>query len=267
MTETISWTAHRRMTGGDLELRDIVWGVPGRQILDGVSLRAAPSAFVGLVGPNGSGKSSLLRCIYRVHRPQSGAVTLDGIDLWRLGAAAAARQVAAVLQETPTGFGLTVRQMAALGRTPHLSGLADESAEDRRIVDEALVAMELDRHGGHPFDLLSGGEKQRVLFARALAQRPRLLVLDEPTNHLDIRHQRDLLRLVRSLGITVLASLHDLNQAAAYCDQVHVLDGGRIVAAGIPAAVFTPAMIAGTFGLDAAVEARPGGRVAIRYED
>jgi iron complex transport system ATP-binding protein len=255
------------MTGGDLELRDVVWGVPGRCILDGVSLRAAPGAFVGLVGPNGSGKSSLLRCVYRLHRPLSGTVMLDGIDLWRLSAPAAARQVAAVLQETPIGFGLTVRQMVSLGRTPHLSGLAEESAGDRRIVDEALAAMELDRQDGQPFDLLSGGEKQRVLFARALTQRPRLLVLDEPTNHLDIRHQRDLLRLVRRLGITVLASLHDLNQAAAYCDQVHVLDGGRIVSAGSSAAVFTPALIAETFGIEALVEPRGGGRVAIRYED
>ncbi|HEV2678429.1 MAG TPA: ABC transporter ATP-binding protein [Aliidongia sp.] len=266
MTEPIQSPAHPAATAADLVLHDIVWTVPGRRILDGVSLRVAPGAFVGLVGPNGGGKSSLLRCAYRVHRPQSGSVLLDGIDLWKIAPRTAARRIAAVLQETPSGFGLTVRQMAALGRTPHLAGMADESAQDQRIVADALALVDLADAADRSFDLLSGGEKQRVLFARALVQQPRLLILDEPTNHLDIRHQRDLLRLVRGLGVSVLASLHDLNQAAAYCDRIHVLDAGRIVAAGTPAEIFTPASIARTFGLEATVDTRPDGRVSLRYE-
>jgi iron complex transport system ATP-binding protein len=138
---------------------------------------------------------------------------------------------------------------------------------DRQAVEQALAVVGLVDCAGRDFSTLSGGEKQRALLARALAQAPQLLVLDEPTSHLDIRHQRDILRLVRGLGVSVLASLHDLNQAAAYCDRLCLLSDGAIAASGVPATVLTAPLIARIFEIDCCVESDSGtGRLAVRYE-
>jgi iron complex transport system ATP-binding protein len=249
-----------------VELRDLEWGPPARTILHGLSLTVPAGAFVGVVGPNGSGKSSLLRCVYRLHRPTGGAVLLDGTDVWTLSARAAAQRTAAVMQETPAAFGLTVTEIVRLGRTPHLGAFASDGARDRQWIADALAQVGLSALASRRFDELSGGEKQRTLLARALAQAPRLLILDEPTNHLDIRYQRDMLRLAKRLGITVLASLHDLNQAASYCDCLYLLADGRIAASGAPAEVLTPARIEAVFQVPCAVAIDPAtGRPSIRY--
>ena len=255
------------MTGGAaLAVERLGWGVTGRPIIRDLTLHVSPGEFVGIIGPNGSGKSSLLRCIYRYHRPDAGSVRLDGAELWALSARDAARRIAVLPQEAPGAFGMTVAEMAALGRIPHLAPLAGESAADRRAVEQALALVELAGHADRGFDTLSGGEKQRALLARALAQAPRLLVLDEPTSHLDIRHQRDILRLVRGLGISVLASLHDLNQAAAYCDRLYLLSGGTVAASGTPAEVLTAPLIGQAFEIDCGVEPDPEtGRITVRY--
>jgi iron complex transport system ATP-binding protein len=250
-----------------VDVREVVWGPPARDILRGISLSVPAGAFVGIVGPNGSGKSSLLRCVYRLHRPSRGAVLLDGTDLWQLSARDAARRTAAVLQEAPASFGLTVAEVVRLGRAPHQGAFAAESALDRRLVDEVIALVGLADLATRFFDDLSGGEKQRTLLARALVQQPRLLILDEPTNHLDIRYQRDMLRLARRLGISVLASLHDLNQAASYCDRLYVLSDGRMLASGAPADILTPELIEAVFQVTARIVPHPvTGRPSISYE-
>jgi iron complex transport system ATP-binding protein len=250
-----------------LEVSDIVWGTAGRIILQGISLLVPNGAFVGLVGPNGSGKSSLLRCVYRLHRPLRGVVRLDGSDIWRCPPRYAAERIAAVLQEAPLSLGLTVREIVQLGRTPHQGAFAAETAHDRSVVEAAVALVGLVDLAARRFDELSGGERQRTLLARAIAQEPQLLILDEPTNHLDIRYQRDVLRLARRLGVSVLASLHDLNQAAAYCDHLYVLADGRVVADGRPAEVLTPALIEAVFQVAARVAPHPlTGHPSVFYE-
>jgi len=240
-----------------LVIQNLSWTIGPRLVLDRLCIDFPASKVSGLVGPNGSGKSSLLRMIYGALRPSAGHIRLNGDDLANWNTRRRAQQIAVVLQEFPAEFGLTVEQVVALGRTPHRRFTDLSSGDDPQHVADALKATDaLDlRHRG--FDSLSGGEKQRVLIARALAQSPRLLILDEPTNHLDIRHQLEVLELLRRLQITVIVSLHDLNLAARYCDVLHVLQEGRLVAAGIPAETLTPALIAEVFGVAASVMTGP----------
>ncbi|WP_067819197.1 ABC transporter ATP-binding protein [Actinomadura kijaniata] len=240
-----------------LDLAGVSAAIDGTPILRGVDLAAAPGRFVGLIGPNGSGKSTLLRTVYRSLRPSAGVVSLDGEDLWRMPPRRAARRRAVVTQHGDVGGEFSVREVVAMGRAPHQGPLDRESAADRAAVAEALERVDLAWAAGRLFGTLSGGERQRALVARALAQRAPLLVLDEPTNHLDVRAQLDLLDLVRSLGLTLLAALHDLDHAAAYCDEVVVLERGRVRAAGPPLEVLTPAFIAEVFGVRAHVGEHP----------
>lgn len=225
--------------------------------LHDVSLRVEAGEFVGLIGPNGSGKTSLLRCAYRFTRPTVGHVLLDDVDLWAQSPRWCAQRIAVVLQEFPDAFGLSVDEVVAMGRTPHKSLFDGDSQADREIARQALLAVGMHGFEDHAFATLSGGEKQRVILARALTQQPQLLILDEPTNHLDPRYQLELLRQVKRLGIGTLASIHDLNLAAAFCDRLYVIDGGRIVASGSPHEVLTVELLREVFGVEALVDTHP----------
>lgn len=245
------------MTASELVVKGLTLTAGARRLVRDVSLTAHPGEVIGLVGPNGSGKSSLLRGVYRVLRPAEGHVHIDGADAWSLPVRRLARSVAAVVQESGTDFDLSVRQVVAMGRTPHQGLLSGDTAEDARLIDEALTAVHVSELADRPFDRLSGGERQRVLIARALAQRPSLLVLDEPTNHLDIRHQLDVLGALRRLPATVLVALHDLNLAAYYCDRIYVLRDGEVTASGPPADVLTPQLLADVYGVASEVTVHP----------
>ncbi|MGK5629915.1 ABC transporter ATP-binding protein [Streptomyces sp. URMC 123] len=229
----------------------------GRALVDGVDLEIAPGETVGLVGPNGSGKTTLLRCVYGTLRPTRGRVLLDGDDAHALGAKARARRVATVPQDGQGAFELTVRQVVAMGRSPHKRFWEADTAADAELVDRALDRLGVADLAERDFSGLSGGERQRALVARAVVQRPALLVLDEPTNHLDVRYQLEILSLVRSLGVTTVLALHDLNLAAYYCDRLYVLAGGRVVASGPPAAVLTEELLASVYGVRAEVSVHP----------
>ncbi|MEM8958834.1 MAG: ABC transporter ATP-binding protein [Pseudomonadota bacterium] len=240
--------------GAALALDGVSWAPRGRKIplLHATSLALAPGRVLGVVGPNGAGKTTLLRLLYRYHRPASGTVVVDGDDLWRISARMAAQRVAAVLQEQPTDFALTVREIVALGRVPHRRGYGSGGgARDVEIIAAALDRLDLsgfvDRHLG----TLSGGERQRVMVARALAQEPRLLILDEPTNHLDIRHQLEVLALIRDLPLTIVTSLHDLNMATQVCDEILLLKDGRPLGFGPPEAVLSEATVSSAFAVTA----------------
>ncbi|APU42624.1 MULTISPECIES: ABC transporter ATP-binding protein [unclassified Streptomyces] len=225
--------------------------VAGARLVREVTLRADEGQVVGLVGPNGSGKSTLLRCVYRALRPSAGTVLLGGEDLHSLSAREGARRLAALPQEAVTEFDFTVAEVVAMGRLPHQRSMARATDEDRKACEAALARVGAGHLADRGFLTLSGGEKQRVLIARALAQQPRVLVLDEPTNHLDIAQQLEVLALVRGSGLTVLTALHDLNLAALHCDLLHVIDSGRIVASGAPHDVLTPELLAEVFGVRA----------------
>lgn len=227
--------------------------VEGRRLVDSVLFDVQPGEFVGLVGPNGSGKSSLLRAIYRVLKPSAGHVVHLGDDVWKLSAREAARRTAVVAQERMGEFDFTVRELVLMGRTPGKGLFDGDSAHDHRIVADCLAEVGMSHCATRQFLSLSGGEKQRVLVARALAQEARFLVLDEPTNHLDIRHQLELLELITRLKTTTLAALHDLNLAARYCDRLVMLSAGRVAATGTPAEVLTAERIAAVYEVHAEI--------------
>jgi iron complex transport system ATP-binding protein len=241
-----------------LDVHEVSWSAAGARILRDVTLECPPRTVVGLIGPNGAGKTSLLRCIYRVLRPDAGVIRLDGDSVWELSARATARRMAVVPQESGGELGFTVREMVLMGRSPHKAWHETDSAADRAIVDRALDQVDLFGLADRGFGTLSGGEKQRALVARALAQEPRFLVLDEPTAHLDIRHQLEMLELIRGLELTTIAALHDLNLAALFCDRLYVLHEGRIVASGAPADVLTVDLIRDVYGVAAEVMVHRG---------
>ncbi|MBJ9975128.1 ABC transporter ATP-binding protein [Pseudomonas sp. S75] len=240
-----------------LHLHRLSWSPQGlsRPLLEGIDLHVGAGESVGLIGPNGSGKTSLLRCAYRYNRPDTGQVLLEGDDLWQHTPRWAAQRIAVMLQEFPEEFGLSVRDVVAMGRTPHLGWF--DAHGDADLIDLTLERLDLLTRAQDAFTCLSGGEKQRVLLARALVQQPRLLVLDEPTNHLDPRFQLALLQQLRDTGLSLLASFHDLNLAAAFCDRLYVLDAGRIVAHGTPEQVLTEQRLAEVFGVHALVDTHP----------
>ncbi|CAL9619286.1 Hemin import ATP-binding protein HmuV [Streptomyces sp. enrichment culture] len=245
------------MSATDLAVERLTLTAGAHRLVREVSLTARPGEVVGLVGPNGSGKSSLLRAVYRVLRPQSGQVLVDGADAWALPVRELARTTAAVVQEPGGDFDMTVREVVAMGRTPHKRLLDGDTADDARLIARSLEAVDAVGLAERPFTQLSGGERQRVLIARALTQQPSLLVMDEPTNHLDIRHQLEVLGLLRRLPATVLVALHDLNLAAYHCDRLYVLCGGEVTASGPPAEVLTAEMLAAVYGVAGEVAVHP----------
>lgn len=245
------------MTPPPLQVEDVVVTAGAAALVSDVSLTVGPGEVVGLLGPNGSGKSSLLRTVYRVNRPASGRVLVEGIDVRDGPPQRVARQVGVVLQEVPTDFPLTVRDIVMMGRSPHKRALQPDDTIDHALVDAACELLDLSRLAGRRLATLSGGERQRALVARALVGRPSVLVMDEPTNHLDVRHQLELLELVRELGLPALVALHDLNLAARYCDRLCLLADGRSVVTGTPAEVLTPDRIRAVYGVTATVLDHP----------
>ncbi|MGW1179194.1 ABC transporter ATP-binding protein [Kitasatospora sp. NPDC002543] len=246
----------------DLRAEGLGVRVGAATLLDDVSLAFRPGRITGLLGPNGAGKTTLLRAVAGLTRPSTGRVLLDGTDLHTLPARRRARQVAFMEQQADTRHPLTVRQVIELGRTPHrgrwpLPANAAADAHERSVLAGAVAAADVGHLLERSWPTLSGGERQRVQLARALVQEPGVLLLDEPTNHLDLRHQLGFLRTVRGLGITTVAALHDLELAAAYCDEVAVLLDGRPVAHGPVAEVLTSETIARVYGVDVTVERHP----------
>ncbi|WP_260476051.1 ABC transporter ATP-binding protein [Streptomyces sp. WAC 06783] len=240
-----------------IDIEDLHVSYAGRCVVAGVHLMAAPGEIAGVIGPNGSGKSTVLRTVYRHLRPDAGRVLLAGEDIRSMPPTRTARHIAALPQERGGDFELTVHEVVAMGRTPYKRAFAGDDRADRETVARALAEVGLAGYGGRRFSALSGGERQRALLARAFAQAPDVLVLDEPTNHLDVRHQVELLALLRGRACTTLVSLHDLNAAASVCDRLHVLSEGAVVASGAPREVLTPELLAEVFGVRATVVDHP----------
>jgi iron complex transport system ATP-binding protein len=219
-------------------------------VLDGVDLTAHRGRVLGLVGPNGSGKTTLLRVLHDSLSPDQGSATVDGVPLTRMSDRARARRLAVVAQEPGAQPGWRVVDRVLLGRSPHRHALQAYSPDDHRVATRALRFVGMLDHAARHLDELSGGERQRVLIAQAVAQEADILLLDEPTNHLDVRYQHDVLGLVAALGCTAVVVLHDLNLAAHYCDDVVLLDRGRVVASGTAEEVLTPERLEPVYGVD-----------------
>jgi iron complex transport system ATP-binding protein len=233
----------------------------GAPVVHDVGIDLAEGRITALVGPNGSGKSTLLRTLARVLAPTTGAVLLDGRELHRRPSREVARRLALLPQDASAPDGVTVRRLVELGRQPHVGRLGFLRREDRGAVDWALEAAGVDDLADRLVDTLSGGERQRAWLALALAQRTSLLLLDEPTTYLDVRHQLDVLTLVRrlnaELGLTVCWVLHDLNAAAAFSDAMVCLRDGRVVARGAPDELLTPDLVRRAFGVESTVVTEP----------
>ena len=241
-----------------LSVQHLSFAYGPRRILEDVSFEVASGAFCALLGPNGSGKSTLVKAIAGVHRAQAGTVRVEGRETSSLGRRELAKVVGYVPQAGDAPFDLTVREAVMLGRTPHF-GLSPRT-EDRAKVEDAIARMGLGEIAERSMYELSGGQAQRALIARALAQDTRVLLLDEPTSALDLRYQIETLQLVRQItreeGISALIAIHDLNHAARYCDQIVVLHGGRLVADGSPADALQAPVLRAVYEVDVEVAAR-----------
>ncbi len=244
------------MNSVSVAVENLSWGPSGGRfpILRNVSFKVGAGKMLAVAGPNGAGKSTLLRILYRYRRPLTGKVWLGGDDLWSLAPRQAALRVAAVPQEVPSGFSMTAREIVALGRTPHRNGLSSRSDADAAAVDRAMAKIGVDKFAGKKFESLSGGERQSVMIARALAQDPAVLVLDEPTSHLDIRRQLEILTLLRDAGPTVICSLHDLSHAAEFADELLMLSDGEMLASGPIAETLSEGLIESAFRVSARIE-------------
>lgn len=232
-----------------IDVDDISVSLDGTSILDGVSCEVPSESFVALVGPNGAGKTTLLRTVNDVLTPDSGTVSVDEKNVQSLSSRDVARLVATVPQETNISFDFSVRDIVAMGRTPHRSRF--HRTDDSEIIERVLERVQIAHLADRSVSSVSGGERQRVLLARALAQDAPALVLDEPTASLDIHHQVRTLELVRDLvdeGATVLAAIHDLDLAARFCDAIIVLSDGHVIADGSPESVLTESIIEQAFG-------------------
>lgn len=230
------------------------------RVLKGVDVELATGAFVALLGPNGAGKSTLAKVVARIYRPEGGQISAESLDLLALPRREHAKLVAYVPQSAGVPFELTVAESVLLGRTPYI-GLRPTS-HDRQVVEDAIVRLNLTELRDRRLSQLSGGQAQRVLVARALAQEPSILLLDEPTSALDLRYQVETLQLVREItreqGVTALIAIHDLNLAASFCDKIILLDNGRVALDGPPHEVLDAGVLSRVYGLDVEVIQREG---------
>ena len=248
-----------------IELRGVSVQLGGRTVVDRIDAAVADGEWLALIGPNGAGKTTLLRAICGLV-PFAGSIWLGGRSIAQLRRVELARLIAVVPQEPSTPPWMTVAEYVLLGRTPHLGPLAKEGRRDREAAARALARLDLLGYEERRLGTLSGGEKQRVVVARALAQEARIVLLDEPTAALDIGHQQqafDLLDLLRAeSGLTLVAAMHDLTLAAQYADRMVLLDAGRVAADGVPHDVLTEALIGSHFG--ASIDVVPvGDRLAV----
>jgi iron complex transport system ATP-binding protein len=236
-----------------LNVAELGYTIDHHAIIDDINLEIKKDEFVGLVGPNGCGKSTLLKNIYRIYQPDKGKIFLDGEDIHKIKDREFAKKMSVMVQENSVEFDLTVLDMVMMGRFAHKKLLQDSTKQDTALARKYLAEVGMEEYEERSFLSLSGGEKQRVLLARALSQEADLIVLDEPTNHLDIKFQYQIMDLLKSQDITVFTSVHDLNIAAIYCDRIIVLKKGKFVTAGTPEEILTPDLIRYLYDMDSII--------------
>lgn len=243
------------------ELLNVSFSYFNGRVLNDVSLKVKAGEMVGLLGPNGSGKSTLIKLASGIIKSKQGDIQLDGKNLKELNHKEIARRIAVVPQQFHVSFAFTVAEIVMLGRIPFLKPFGEENVADKQLVSEMLELVGLTRLKERRFDELSGGERQKVVLAMALAQEPKLIFLDEPTAHLDITHQVEILELVKKLnaehGITVLAAIHDLNLASLYFKRLVLLKEGKVFADGTPSQILTQEIISDVFSASVRIEAHP----------
>ena len=223
----------------DLICNNICYSIKNKLILSNASVNIKGNKFFTILGPNGCGKTTLLKTIYRVLKPSSGTILLNGNNIEHISLKASAKELAVVAQFNEINFDCNVKDMVMLGRTPHLGFMRSEKQSDYDIVEDALQKVGMIDKAERSYLSLSGGEKQRVALARAIAQKPSLLLLDEPTNHLDIRYKIEILQIIKNLNINVLAVLHDIQLAGKFSDYIYLMKGGEVKYEGEPRTTIT----------------------------
>lgn len=250
-----------------LDIKNLTYSYDGEyDAIKDISICAEKGEFVGIIGPNGGGKSTLLKCLYRALRPKSGSITLEGENLLKMPYKKSARKMAVVGQENEMPFDFSVEEIVAMGRTPHKKLFDTDTSEDKHMIHHALEHLGMENMAKKSFAKLSGGEKQRVLLARAVAQECDFFVLDEPTNHLDISYQLEIFDFIKRLNITVVAAVHDLNMATLYCDRLYVIKDGTVVLSGSPEEVLNKENIYDVYGVRSTVlRNQENGKITISY--
>lgn len=237
----------------ELKTKNIGFEIDKKEILKNINIDIGNKEFVGIIGPNGSGKSTLLKCIYRNLNPSKGNIYIDDKNLMDMSMKESAKKIGVVSQHNHHSFDFSVLDMVLMGRAPYKKLMERDTKKDFDIVYEAIDKVNIRHLIDRSFNSLSGGEQQRVILARALAQSTKCLILDEPTNHLDIKYQLHLMEIVKSLNIEVIAAIHDLNIAAMYCDKIYVLKDGNIIDYGKPKKVLTKKLIKDVYDVDAKI--------------
>jgi iron complex transport system ATP-binding protein len=249
-----------------LDIKNVSITLSGNQIVKDISVRIQDGQFVGLLGPNGCGKSTLLRSIYKAIKPDSGEEILNELDILRVSSKELAKRLSVVSQFNELSFDFSVRQLVLMGRTPHKKLLERDNIDDINIANKAIAAVGLEGFEDRSYGTLSGGEKQRVVLARAIAQQPIFMCLDEPTNHLDIKYQLKLMTTVKTLHIGILAAMHDLTLASIFCSYIYLMKAGKIVTTGTPNEVLTRENIRDVYEVDCLVLPHPvTGHLTITY--
>jgi iron complex transport system ATP-binding protein len=243
-----------------LEIRGVQFSYGSAPVLEDISLSIGNGETLSLVGPNGSGKTTLLKCINRILKPKRGTILVEGKDVSRVGSKELAHCLGYVPQSAPSSFPLTVYETVLLGRKPHVNWRLSE--RDKEVAFGVLRLMKLDDMALRLFNELSGGEKQKVLMARALSQEPQVLLLDEPTSNLDLRHQLEVLGLivdmVKEKGLSAAMAMHDLNLASRFSTKIVMLKHGKIYAAGEPREVLNSDNIKEVYGVDTTINSDSG---------
>ncbi|XQW85626.1 ABC transporter ATP-binding protein [Thalassotalea piscium] len=240
-----------------LEANQLTWQVDNKVIVDQISFSLKKGETLGIVGPNGAGKTSLLKCLYREYSVQKGDVSIAGKNLRDLDRKHIAQKIAVVAQHHDSIFDLTVFDVIHMGLLPH-KGLFDrDNSEDLQLIESALKKVDLFTKSTQIFKTLSGGEQQRCLIARAIVQRPDILIMDEPTNHLDIFYQHQILALVKKLKLSLVITIHDLNLAAQYCDRLLLMSEGKVRVLNTPENVLTRKHLQQVFKLNCIVDQNP----------
>ncbi len=238
-----------------LRVEDVTFSYTSTPILEEITMELSESEMLGIVGPNGAGKSTLIRCIDRILRPKRGSILLDGQEVAEMSMIAIAKNLGYVPQTTSRTFPTTVFDTVLVGRRPHIGWRS--SRKDTKKVVEVLKLMEIEDLAMREFNELSGGQQQKVLIARALAQEAGVLLLDEPTSNLDIQHQLEVMEIISDLvaekGVSAIMAVHDLNLASRYTDRVIIMKAGRIFGAGSPSDILTPENIRSVYNVEARV--------------
>jgi len=250
----------------ELRAENMIVTLANTDIVNDISIKVKNKQFVGLIGPNGCGKSTLLKSIYKVIKPKKGSIYLGDLDVLNSEPLSVSRIMGVVGQFNDLSFDFTVEEMVLMGRTPHKKFMERDTEEDYKIVREALNKVSLTGYEDRSYLTLSGGEKQRVILARAIAQQPSFLVMDEPTNHLDIKYQLQILSIVKQMNIGTLAALHDLELAAEYCDYLYVMKQGKLMAQGTPKELLTSTLIREVYDVSCEIYTNPvTGELGIAY--